>query len=328
MKTASAFPTARPAGPRATPTFSDGRLYSYGATGVLNCVDATTGKLRWTRDVAADCGAPLPMWGFSSSPLVTDGLVVVFAGGPDDKGLLAYKLDDGEPAWTAATGPNSYSSAQLAAIDGVPQILFFSDEGLVAIEPATGKLLWKYDAPRNGIWRVDQPRQLADGAVLVGCEDLGLMRLEIDHVDDAWTPAEAWRSRAMRPAYNDFVVADDCVYGFDEAIFCCVDAKTGKRLWKAGRYGHGQVLLLADQDVLLVISESGEAVLVKADPKRHEELGRFQAVSGKTWNHPVIAHGRLYIRNDQEMACFELGEPSEVAAAGGADSAPRGVAGQ
>ena len=315
------------AGPRATPTFSDGRLYSYGATGVLNAVDAATGKLVWTRDAVADSKAPLPMWGFSSSPLVTDGLVIVFAGGPGDKGLLAYKTDDGELAWTAETGAISYSSAQLAAIDGVPQILFFSDAGLEALAPNSGKLLWKFDAPANGIWRVDQPRQLKDGAVLIGCEDLGLLRIEVEHANDTWTPSEAWRSRAIRPAYNDFVVDDDTVYGFDEAIFCAVDAQTGKRLWKAGRYGHGQVLLLADQDLLLVITEGGEAVLVKADPKRHEELGRFQAVTGKTWNHPVIAHGRLYVRNDQELACFELAEQSSVAAAAGpSDSTSRAIA--
>ena len=122
-----------------------------------------------------------------------------------------------------------------------------------------------------------------------------------------WAATQPWASMQLKPSFNDFVVYRGFVYGFDGAAFCCVDLGTGERRWRKGRYGNGQVLLLADQGVLLVVSDRGEAVLVAADPERHEELGRFQAVKGKTWNHPVIAHGRLYVRNAEEMACYELG---------------------
>jgi len=108
------------------------------------------------------------------------------------------------------------------------------------------------------------------------------------------------------PSFNDFVVHDGHIYGFDGSIFCCVDLATGQRRWKDGRYGHGQALLLADQGLLLVASETGDAVLLAADPERHRELGRFRAITGKTWNHPVLAHGRVYVRNAEEMACYEL----------------------
>jgi outer membrane protein assembly factor BamB len=93
---------------------------------------------------------------------------------------------------------------------------------------------------------------------------------------------------------------------FDTGIFCCLDLATGKRTWKAGRYGRGQVVLLADQALLLVLSETGEAILLPANPERHEEVGRFRLLTGKTWNHPVLAHGRLYARNAEEMACYEV----------------------
>ena len=158
----------------------------------------------------------------------------------------------------------------------------------------------------TGIWRVVQPRQLDAVSLLIGSEDLGLVRLDVSSSDSPGSATPRWRSRAIRPAYNDFVVADGFVYGFDEAIFCCIDLQSGKRRWKAGRYGHGQVLLLADQGVMVVICENGEAVLLAANPEKHEELGRFQAIQGKTWNHPVIAHGRFYARNDEEIACYEL----------------------
>ncbi len=294
--------------------FADGRIYSLGASGILNCLDAATGKLRWTRNIVTDSDAPVPMWGFSSSPLVIEDKVVVYAGGPNDKGLLAYRADDGEPAWAVATGPASYSSAQRVVLDGKPQILFLSDTGLIALDPTTGALQWKHDAAGAGTWRVVQPRQVSDASFLIGSEDLGLVRLDVnaDSVGDqpgdkqGWTSKARYVSRGIRPAYNDFVLLDGFIYGFDESIFCCVELETGKRRWKAGRYGHGQVLLVADQPVLVVLSESGEAVLVAANPDKHEELGRFQAIEGKTWNHPVIAHGRLFTRNGEELACFEL----------------------
>ena len=110
----------------------------------------------------------------------------------------------------------------------------------------------------------------------------------------------------MKPSFNDFVVHQSSIYGFDGRVLTCVDLQTGKRRWKHGRYGSGQVLLLEDQSLLLVVTDEGEVVLVAANPNGHQELGRFQAVRGKTWNHPVIAHGRLYLRNAQEIACYEL----------------------
>jgi outer membrane protein assembly factor BamB len=294
------------AGPRSSPTFSAGRIYTLGATGILSCLEAAGGKSCWSRDIIADSGAPKPMWGFSSSPLVVDGTVIVYAGGKGDKGLLAYRTQTGEPAWSVATGPVSYSSPQVVSIHGQRQVLFLSDSGLVGIDGTSGKVLWEHKAPGTSMWRVALPRQIDQAAVVVGSEDLGLVRLDLTGAGQSWTPSARWDSRALRPAYNDFVSLDGFIYGFDESFFCCVDASTGKRRWKAGRYGHGQVLLLGDQRLLLVISEDGQAVLVSARPDQHEELGRFQAISGKTWNHPAIANGCLYVRNAEEIACFQL----------------------
>jgi outer membrane protein assembly factor BamB len=294
------------AGPRSTPTFRDGRLYTYGATGVLNCLDAASGKRLWTRNVVDDTAAPLPMWGFSSSPLVVDDLVIVFAGGASDKGLVAYRALSGEPAWSASTGPISYSSAQPVTLAGQKQVLLLSDTGVAAVEASSGKPLWTYDSNGSGIWRVVQPRQYGDNRVLVGSEDIGLALVEVKRDGETWTSTQRWATKGMRPAFNDYVVVDDVAYGFDKGFFCALDLKTGKRLWKGGRYGYGQVLLLEPQNLLVVLSEQGEVVLLAANPLKHEELGRFHAIAGKTWNHPVVAHNRLYVRNDAEMAAFEL----------------------
>ncbi len=295
-------------GPRATPTFDSGRIYALGANGALNCLDAASGAVIWTHDVVADSGAKVPQWGFSASPLVADGVVTVFAGGPSGKSVLGYRADDGKLAWSAGDGQNSYCSTQLSKLGGVEQLLIATGDGVSAFEPATGKQLWDHHWPMSGgMARVVQPAVLDDSSLLVGTGfDYGTRKLAIKHDGDKWTATEAWTSRDIKPYYNDLVVHDGNLYGFDNSFFTCVGLKDGKRKWKVRDYGSGQVLLLADQDLLLVVSETGELALLEATPKQHKELCRFQAIQGKTWNHPVIGHGRVFLRNGEEAACYEL----------------------
>jgi outer membrane protein assembly factor BamB len=153
-----------------------------------------------------------------------------------------------------------------------------------------------------------QPHLIGETQLVVGTlSGLGVSKIDVTPDGPAWKVNQLWETTQMKPEFPDYVVHQGHVYGFDVSLFCCIDAATGKRCWKAGRYGRGQVMLLADQSLLLVLSETGEAVLLTANPERHEVLGRFRALEGKTWNHPVIAHGRLYVRNAEEMACYELG---------------------
>jgi outer membrane protein assembly factor BamB len=299
--------TTSGAGPRATPTFYEGRIYVLGAAGAFNCLDAATGKLIWTHNIAAESGAAVAQWGFSSSPLVTGGLAIVFAGGDTDKDLLAYSADSGRLAWTARAGASSYSSPQMATLGGKRQCLMLGDLGMTAFDPESGAPLWKFGVEWKGAPRAVQPRQLGDSRLVVATlEGFGVSALDVAQDGDSWTVSKVWESSNMRPEYSDFVVHEGHAYGYDVSTFCCIDLADGNRCWKAGHYGRGQVMLLADQSLLLVSSEKGEAVLLAANPKRLEEIGRFQAIKGKTWNHPVIVRGRLYMRNDQEMACYPL----------------------
>jgi outer membrane protein assembly factor BamB len=294
------------AGPRATPTFNDARIYAQCATGPLVCLDAATGRKTWSRNILADSGAKLPDWGLASSPLVTDGVAIVYAAGQGGKALLAYHADTGDLAWTVDAGLYSYSSAHLATIAGRQQVLFVHDKALMSIDPQTGRKLWEYSSPGQPP-RSLQPLLVTDTQVLV---PLGMESptdlIDVTRDGDTYTTSKRWTSRNLKPSFNDFVLHDGHIYGFDGGIFSCVELATGNRKWKKGRYGTGQVLLLADQGVLLVLSDQGQAVLVAAKPDAFEELAQFQAISGKTWNHPVIAHGRLYLRNAEEIACYEL----------------------
>ncbi len=200
----------------------------------------------------------------------------------------------------------SYSSPQLVGIGGQRQILMLTNHGLAALEPATGKTAWEYSLANAGMFMpIAQPQVVGERQILIA-SPAGMSLVELSQTGDKWTATKLWESKGLKPTLNDFVVCDGAVYGFDDGICCCIDLKTGKRRWKAGRYGHGQLLLLADQKLLLVLSETGEAILLAANPDKLDELGRFQAIDGKTWNHPAIAHGRLYVRNAEEMACYDL----------------------
>jgi outer membrane protein assembly factor BamB len=302
-------------GPRATPTFADGKLYALGGTGILNCLEATTGKTLWKRDIKEASEAKVPMWAFSSSPLVTDGLVVVYAGGEAGKGLLAYHQETGELAWAAGAGTSSYSSPQLTVIDGVPQCLMLHDGGLTAVEITSGNKLWETGLPMKGAPRCGQPRLIEDNKLLVGTLGFaGCSLIEVSKGADTWTITKRWETRDLKPEFPDFVVHRGYAYGFDVGIFCCIKVADGKRAWKDGRYGRGQVMLLADQDALLVTSETGELVLLAADSNERRELGKFQALAGKTWNHPVVRGDRVYLRNAEEMGCYAIPEkPGDLA---------------
>ena len=292
------------AGPRATPTLSNGRAYTFGATGIVNALDASSGAVVWSRNAATDTGVKIPGWGFASSPLVVDGVVVVAAAGK----LVGYDLATGKPRWLGPAGGGGYSSPHLMTIDGVSQILLLSGHGAASVAPADGTLLWEYPWPSDV--RIVQPGLASDGDFLMGNGEgmggSGIRRVAVAHGSTGWTTEERWTSAGLKPNFNDFVVHKGHVYGFDGSILACIDLKDGKRKWKGGRYGNGQLILLPDQDVLLVLSEEGELALVKATPDQFTELARSPAIKGKTWNHPVLAGDVLLVRNGEEMAAFRL----------------------
>lgn len=292
------------AGPRATPTLHNGRVYALGATGVLNALDARDGTVIWSRNAAGDTGAPLPGWGFAGSPLVVGDVLVVATSGR----LAGYDLATGNLKWMQKTGGGGYSSPHLATIDGVPQVLLLNGAGTTSVAPADGRVLWAH--PWEGAAAILQPSLAVDGGLLISAGDmmggLGIRRLGVTHTGSQWRVEERWTSRGLKPYFNDYVVHKGHAFGFDGSILSCIDLQDGARKWKGGRYGQGQMLLLPDQDVVLVLSEEGELALVRATADQFTELARFKAIEGKTWNHPVLVRDVLLVRNGEEMAAFRL----------------------
>lgn len=295
------------AGPRATPTIHDGRVYALGATGILNALDAATGALVWSRQVAPDTGQAVPVWGFSGSPLVFGDVVVVAAAST----LAAYDVATGAHRWTGPSHSGGYSSPHRAVLDGVEQVVLLGGPGAMGLAPTDGTVLWTHEWESGPIV---QPAVTADGDLLINAiaatGGLGTRRLGVTQTSGTWTLEERWTSIGLKPYFNDFVVHNGHAYGFDGSILSAIDLRDGRRVWKGGRFGNGQLILLAEQDLLLVISEEGDLVLVSATPEQFTELSRFPALDGKTWNHPVIVGERLLVRNGQEMAAFRLKPPA------------------
>lgn len=293
-------------GPRATPTFVDGRLYVQGASGIVNCLDAVTGEKIWSRNLTEDVQATVPIWGFSASPLVKDELVTVF-GGAENKAVVAYDAATGDLRWTGGDGIMTYSSTHSATIDGVEQILMATNFGLFSFDPVSGKELWMHEWSSADAARIAQPAIVDGNDVILGTGmGVGTRRIHVSRDGDAWKTDEVWTTKQFKPYFNDFVVYEGALYGFDGPIFACVDAETGDVQWKERGYGSGQVLLLADQGLLIVLAETGEIALLEANAEEWRELAKIPALAGKTWNHPVVAHGLLLVRNGEEMVCFAL----------------------
>ena len=287
------------AGPRSTPTLSNDRVYTFGATGILNALDATNGSVLWTRNVASETNTKVPFWGFSSSPLVLGDLVIIAASGQ----LVAYDAATGNRRWLGPNPGGSYSSPHLATIDGVQQVLLVTGAGTTSVSPADGKQLWSDSWAGNSIV---QPAVTADGDVLITSQENGTRRIALAQNGSSWSVQERWTSNGLKPYFNDFVVHKGYAYGFDGRILACIDLKDGERKWKGGRYGNGQLVLLPDQDLLLVLSEEGEIAIVGATPDQFNERAKVTAIQGKTWNHPVLVGDILLVRNAEEMAAYRL----------------------
>jgi outer membrane protein assembly factor BamB len=236
---------------------------------------------------------------------MVDDLVIVATSGR----LAAYDAGTGKPRWLGPTGGGGYSSPHLATIDGVDQVLLLRGSRTISVNPADGAVLWEH-AWQPGA-SIVQPALVSDRDILINTADAmggqGMRLLTATRRGGAWNVEERWTTRGLKPYFNDFVVHEGHAYGFDGSILACIDLKDGTRKWKGGRYGHGQMLLLAGQELLLILSEEGELALVAAAPDKFTEIARFKAIEGKTWNHPVLVGDVLLVRNGEEMAAFRLG---------------------
>lgn len=293
-------------GPRATPTIHDNRVYALGATGLLDCLDLNTGKLLWSRDTLKELQSSNLTWGKSSSPLLVDDLVVI-SGGSSPPGVLAYKKDSGDPAWRAGDDKASYASPVLATLAGQRQILSVNAASLSAHHPETGAILWSFPWATDKWPKASQPVPISPDLVFisagygVGC---ALLKVRFESANPHGLIEVLWQNRSMKTQFTNVAIKDNHIYGIDDGLLACVEISTGKRIWKDGRFGSGQLLRV--DNFLLIQAEAGHVVLVEANPIEYRELARLPALQSKTWNNPTLASPYLLVRNDTEAICYQL----------------------
>jgi outer membrane protein assembly factor BamB len=292
-------------GPRTTPTWDDGWLYALGATGELRCLNAKTGAVRWGKNILSDNGAENLQWAMAASPLVVDDKVIVLPGGPGGKSVAAYNKNTGAVAWKSQDDRQAYVSPMLVTLAGRRQVLVVSASRVFGLAPENGSLLWSQSWDTDMGINVSQPI-IVDGNrfFLSSGYGKGAALLEVSGSGSSYQARALWTNINMKNKFNSSVLHEGHVYGLDEGILTCLEVSTGTRKWKGGRYGYGQVIAASGH--LIVMTDTGELALVKANPNEFTEVAKFTALDGKTWNYPAIAGGKLFVRNAKEMAVYKI----------------------
>jgi outer membrane protein assembly factor BamB len=291
-------------GPRSTPTIDGAEVFAIGARGTLSAHDLATGRRLWLRDTASENGATVPEWGVAGSPLVRGELVIVNPGGPGGRSLVAYDRRSGERRWAGGDDRASYSSPFFARLLGREQVVIWNATSVTGHDPDSGAVLWRQEWTKQGE-KVSKPLALGEDGLLVSAGyGVGAKRFRLAEDGGAIRPSLVWESPRLKAKFTNVVLHEGFLYGLDDGVLTCVDPETGERRWRAGRYGHGQVILVGGQ--LLVMAESGELVLVEPRPDAHVERSRVAVLEGKTWNPPALAGDLLLVRNDKQAAAWRL----------------------
>lgn len=296
-------------GPRSTPTIDGDRVYVLSAQLVLFSLDAKSGKEIWKKDLGQELGGKKIRWQNSSSP-VMDGNLIFVCGG-DGGALAAINKKNGSVAWKGSTESLTHASPIVATILGVKQVIFFVKAGLVSVDPATGKELWRYAFPFK-VSTAASPVVCGDIVYCSAGYGVGSAAAKIAKSGNKFTATELWRKEGndLCNHWSTPVCKDGYLYGpfsfkkFGTGPLKCVEIATGKEMWSQGGYGPGGVLLVGNNFVSL--SDTGELQLIQASPDGFKLLGKVQAVEGKCWNTFAISNGRVYVRSTKEGTCLDV----------------------
>lgn len=296
-------------GPRATPTFDDGKLYTISISGDLACLDAKSGKLLWKRDLENDFGGKAPPWGYAESPLV-DGNLVLFTPGGQKATLAAVSKTAGKPVWAAPIGDGAgYSSIVKTNIAKVNQYVQLTAKGIVGVDAKSGRPLWRYDGPANdrGI-NITTPVVLGQTVCSASGYGHGGGTAWIKRSSQGYEVDELWFTKDIKNHHGGLILLDGYLYGAnDPGMLTCIEYKTGKTVWQNRE--PGKCSLLYADGMLYCRSEKGPLTLVEATPEEYRSKGRFEQPSrsdSNAWPHPVIANGMLYLRDQDVLLCYDV----------------------
>jgi outer membrane protein assembly factor BamB len=297
-----AFRNDRGDGPRGTPTVDGDRVYALGGNGDLSAIDARTGKIVWSKNILREFGGRNITWGISESPLIVGNKVLVNPGGTDAS-IVALNKSDGSVVWKSQSDKAGYSSAIPLQVNGGTQVIFFTSQRAVGLDLNDGKLLWEYARPSNNVANAATP--IARGNRVFISSDYGTGGGVVEIKPDG-TAQELWFTKDMRNHHSSSVLVGDHLYGFSSSILTAVKFDTGEVAWRDRSVGKGS-LVFADGRLYL-FSEKGVVGLAEATPTGYVERGRFSIQAGnlETWTHPVVAGGRLYLRDQDTIYAYDV----------------------
>ncbi len=298
----SAFHNDRGNGPRGTPTVDGDRIYALGGNGDLSALETRTGKIVWTKNVLREFGGRNITWGISESPLVIGNKLLVNPGGPNAS-IVALNKTDGSVIWKSQSDEAGYSSAIPMEVNGGTQVVFFTGSRAVGLDLKDGRLLWEYARPSNRTANAATP--IARGNRVFISSDYGTGGGVVEIKPDG-TAQEIWFTKDMRNHHSSSVLVGDHLYGFSSSILTAMKFDTGEVAWRDRSVGKGS-LVYADGR-LYCFSERGVVGLVEATPTGYAEKGRFKIEAGsvETWTHPVVAGGRLYLRDQDTIYAYDV----------------------
>lgn len=292
-------------GPRATPAIVGSAVVAMGATGELRCLDLATGELRWERSLLADEGHENLEYGLSASPRIQGDAVFVQGAAS----VHALELGTGRVLWKALSEEMSYATPQLGELFGQDVVVATTRERILGLDPASGTELWSFPWKVSGGGSCTQPILLAPDRVLASAGyGKGSQLVRLTETGASVGVEVVWRSPRFKTRFDEPVLLDGVVYGLDEGKLARLDVDTGKLAWKEGRHGYGQVLAVDGR--LLLVDERGKVHLYEVDGDGPRELASFRALDGgTTLPLPALAHGRLLLRTETELVCYDLRAP-------------------
>ncbi len=285
-------------GPRSTPVIDENHIYSLTSHGKLSANSRKDGKLIWQVDFLKDFGSTTPRWGFASSPVLIDDILVSEVGGSDTRTFMAFDKKDGSVVWNNGQGNASHDSPLKATINGQEQLIF-----------ANGRTLYSYNSKGDTLWTYNMPFRVITAMPLLvdenkifasGVRNPGFFVIEV--TDNKAT--ELITGNSMKNDYSSCVYHNGYIYGYHVAALRCISAETGEVSWTKRGFGKGSLIMVDDK--LLVLSDKGRLAIAEATPEAYNELQSIQAIDGKSWTAPSFMDGKVYMRNLTEMACYKL----------------------
>jgi outer membrane protein assembly factor BamB len=290
-------------GPKSTPLVYEGRLYTFGSSGVLSSFDAATGKLAWRKDYSKDFKATWPMFGTSMSPVAADGLVVVLVGTNDDGAVIAYDAKSGAQKWIWKGDGPAYASPVITEVDGVKQVVTLTEKYAIGLSLASGDLLWRIDFPGRSGMNIPTPLRFGQRLILAG--DPGTMLLQVNKQNNSWTAEKAWVISELTMRFSSPVQKGNLIFGFSSrqsGIFFCVDANTGKTLWTSPpRQGDNSVVLISG-DLLFLLKDNAELIVARASGTAFEPLHTYEVAASSTYANPLMLPKGIVIKDNTNLS--------------------------